>query len=195
MDLYGDDKPDLRFGMLIAEVTSIFRGERVPRLQQALAAGELSAASRCEGVKAPSRKVLDELVGLPKAWAPPASSGWSGRKAVPAFPHGQVLQRRGEAGTRRPWAEAGEAGLLMVGSFRETSEHLARLRKHCVEMSSLGPSPSGRFSGWWIFRSSNGTPRRSATSPATTPSPAAPRVPRGLEAIAPWPSPTPTTSC
>ncbi len=84
---------------------------------------------------------------MPRAWALPVSSGWSGeeggdlRSPWPEY----FLGREKTALASALGLEAGEVGLLMVGCFRETSERLARLRKHCVEVFDVKPSTEWSF--------------------------------------------------
>jgi aspartyl-tRNA synthetase len=147
MELYGDDRPDPRYGMLIYEVTSIFKESGLQLFQQALAAGELIRGLKIEGVKAPSRKVLDELVDYAKGlgasgliWVVREENGDLRSPLAKYFSDEEKRELASALGL-----ETGEVGLLMVGSFRETSERLARLRKYCVERFSLEPSTEWSF--------------------------------------------------
>ena len=147
MELYGDDRPDPRYGMLISDVTSIFKDSGLQLFQQALSAGELIRGFKVEGAKAPSRKVLDELVDYAKGLG---ASGliWVVREEGGDLrsPPGQVLLGRGEIG---PGVGAGPGdGRCRVadgGFLPETSERLARLRKHCVEVFDVKPSTEWSF--------------------------------------------------
>ncbi len=147
MELYGDDRPDPRYGMLISDLTAVFDQSGVQLFQSALAAGELIRGFKVEGAKAPSRKVLDELVDYAKGL------GASGLIWVVAdqgtelrSPMAKFFSDGEKAALREALAlETGDVGLLMVGNFRKTSEWLARLRKHCVEKFSLEPSTEWSF--------------------------------------------------
>jgi aspartyl-tRNA synthetase len=61
MDTYGSDKPDLRFGLPIADVTDLCRPIAFGILQTAIAAGGVVRAVRVPGGAALTRKQTDEL--------------------------------------------------------------------------------------------------------------------------------------
>jgi len=61
MARYGSDKPDLRFGMELADVSSLFRGSEFQAFAQVVAAGGVVKALRVPGAGTMSRKELDDL--------------------------------------------------------------------------------------------------------------------------------------
>jgi aspartyl-tRNA synthetase len=68
MARYGTDKPDLRFGMEIADVTEAVRGSAFGVFAGAAAAGGVVRAISCPGAASLSRKDLDELATFAKEW-------------------------------------------------------------------------------------------------------------------------------
>jgi aspartyl-tRNA synthetase len=150
MELYGDDRPDPRYGMRISDLTSIFGSSELQLFQQALAAGELIRGFKVEGAKAPSRKVLDELVDYAKGlgasgliWVVGEEGGGLRSPLAKYFTDAEKQALSAALGL-----EAGDVGLLMVGPFLRTSEWLARLRKHCVEVFDI--EPSAQWSFLWV---------------------------------------------
>jgi aspartyl-tRNA synthetase len=119
MNRYGSDKPDLRFGLELQEVTEVFRG------------GEFRAFAAAETVKALvvpsllSRREIEELEAIAKskgaaglAWAryeQAALSGGIARFIPPNLP--QVLQ-----------LSEGQTLLLVAGPWRKTVESLGAVR-------------------------------------------------------------------
>ncbi len=65
---YGSDKPDLRYGLEIADVTSIVAGSGFGVFAGTVAAGGVVRALACPGGAALSRKELDELQEFAREW-------------------------------------------------------------------------------------------------------------------------------
>jgi aspartyl-tRNA synthetase len=94
MEKYGVDKPDLRFGLEIQDLTPFVGGDAAPFVHEAIKAG-----GRVRGIAAPgqaeaTRKELDALTALAKEagaggliWARRTGAGWEGQgvKAIGAF--------------------------------------------------------------------------------------------------------------
>ncbi len=147
MELYGDDRPDPRYGMPISDLTEAFRDSGVQLFRQALASGGLIRGFKAEGARSPSRKVLDGLVDYARGLG---ASGliWvvgeaGGDLRSPLAKHFSDEEKRALCAALA--LGEGEVGLLMVGSFLETSEWLSRLRRHCVEVFALEPSTAWSF--------------------------------------------------
>ena len=64
MSRYGTDKPDLRFGLELVELSEQFRDSDVAIFSRALAAGGIVKGLRVPGAGNLSRKELDDLTGL-----------------------------------------------------------------------------------------------------------------------------------
>jgi aspartyl-tRNA synthetase len=67
MEQYGSDKPDLRFGLALEDVTGLFRGGQFQAFAQVAAEGGAIKALRVPGAGGASRKETDELVAAAKA--------------------------------------------------------------------------------------------------------------------------------
>ena len=85
MARFGSDKPDLRFGMELKDLSAAFAGTQFKVFAEALARGESICAIVLPGAHQLSRRELDELAesvraryGLGLAWAKIASDGWQG---------------------------------------------------------------------------------------------------------------------
>lgn len=76
MDRYGSDKPDLRFGLPIADVTELARGCGFSVFRKAVEAGGVVRALNVKGRCDFSRGTIEELTK--KALAYGAGGGWRG---------------------------------------------------------------------------------------------------------------------
>ncbi len=66
MARFGSDKPDLRFGMELADVSALFAGGEFQAFAQVVAAGKVVKALRAPGAGGMSRKELDDLTAEAK---------------------------------------------------------------------------------------------------------------------------------
>ena len=140
LELYGDDRPDLRFGMPICDLTAIFASSGLRLFQEELQRGGMVRGFRLEGVTSPSRKVLDELVEFARGLGS-AGLVWVVREGEDLrSPLARHLSGEEKKGILEGLGLLeGEVGLILLGTFEETSERLARLRRHCVEKFGIGP--------------------------------------------------------
>lgn len=67
MTKYGSDKPDLRFGLQIENVTEILRGSEFKIFQSAIESGDLVSGMNLKGQGGLSRKQVDELTDTAKS--------------------------------------------------------------------------------------------------------------------------------
>ena len=121
MDRYGTDRPDLRFGMEIVEITDLVKNTDFKVLQQVLEAGGAVKAIRVEGGgTAFSRKILDELSEVAAQggakgllWAKLGPEGW--QSSLSKFLHeekkGAVNERLGAGPTDLLLIVADQAGI------------------------------------------------------------------------------------
>jgi aspartyl-tRNA synthetase len=82
---YGNDRPDLRFGLAIQEVTAIFQNSQAQVFAEASRTGGVIRVIRAPGAAKFSRKQLDDLVAMAislgakgLAWIRITSEGWQG---------------------------------------------------------------------------------------------------------------------
>jgi aspartyl-tRNA synthetase len=85
IERFGIDKPDLRFGMELKNLTSAFAGTSFKVFAEILARGESVYGINVSGEHAPTRRELDELTesvksryGMGLAWIKVGDAGWQG---------------------------------------------------------------------------------------------------------------------
>src|SRR5215813_2432017 len=85
IERFGIDKPDLRFGLEIKNLTSAFAGTSFKVFSEALARGEAIYGINLPGAHQLTRRELDELIestrsryGSGLAWAKVGEGGWQG---------------------------------------------------------------------------------------------------------------------
>ena len=86
MERYGIDKPDLRFGLELRDLTPLLRADAAPFVQTAVQAGGRVRGLLAPAAAAPSRKEIDTLAAAAKQagaggliWARRAAAGWEGQ--------------------------------------------------------------------------------------------------------------------
>ncbi len=136
MELYGSDKPDLRFDITISDVSAVVGGRGFKAFDDALANGGRVRGIRVTGGAALSRKVTDRLTELAKR------AGVSGLA---------TLKRRGDAlsgplakldGMTAEVAGLHDGDLLLATAGRDTvtSPALDRVRLAVIEEMKLEPT-------------------------------------------------------
>jgi len=80
MARFGTDKPDLRFGMELTDVTRLFRDSEFKLFAEAAHSGQIVKGVRAPGCASYSRKDLDGLTDLAKSWGAKglATLAWTG---------------------------------------------------------------------------------------------------------------------
>jgi len=124
MDRYGSDKPDLRFGLELQELTELFRDTEVQAFRRVVEVGGAVKAVLVEkGAPAFSRKGLDELSqvvvaqgakGL--AWAKVSEEGWQS-------PLGKFFDQEKKAEISRHLGAGPEDLILMLADDRDIVNH------------------------------------------------------------------------
>ena len=145
MERYGVDKPDLRFGLEIQDLTRSLGADAAPFLREATAAG-----GRLRGILMPhgaalTRKELDQLTADAKAagaggliWARRTPSGWEG----------QGVKALGIEAVGRLQAEDGTLLLAASGPDAITSAALHAVRSALCRRSDV--TPRTRHAFVWI---------------------------------------------
>ncbi len=148
VSLYGTDKPDLRFGMRIFELTKIVKNHNFAVFDSAAYIGAICA----EGCSEYSRKQLDELTEFVKKPQIGAKGlvyvkyGTDGnlKSSVDKFYQQEQLKMWAETVNARP----GDLILLLAGERGKTLSALSELR---IEMAnSLGMKKPGIFAPLWV---------------------------------------------
>jgi len=148
MERFGSDKPDLRFGMELVDVTELFRGGDFHAFAQLTAAGGVVKALRVPGAGGLSRKEGDDLVATAKTWG---AKGLVWVKVTAEgfqSPVSKFLDGIRPALTHALAAEPGDL-LLLVGDSRAVAATvLGRFRLELAQRHGL--IPSDRFALLWI---------------------------------------------
>ena len=146
LDRFGIDKPDLRYGFEIVDITRFIGDDAMPFVQDAIAAG----AGRVRAIIAPdaaamSRKDLDTLGETARAhgaasliWARRADAGWEG----------QGVKALGVNTLAAIDAPAGSVLLAVAGSASVTSPALHAVRTALTRRPGVLPSKAHAFA--WI---------------------------------------------
>jgi aspartyl-tRNA synthetase len=138
MDRYGSDKPDLRFGLELAEVSELFRG------------GEFRAFAGAETVKALvvpaplSRREIEELEAIARGKGA-AGLAWS-RYEGGAF-SGGIAKFIPEGLKERVGLEEGQTVLFVAGPWRRSVESLGAVR---LELGRRLGLVGGGFCFLWV---------------------------------------------
>jgi aspartyl-tRNA synthetase len=148
IDRYGTDKPDLRFGLELHDLTETFRESEFNAFRQAIEAGDLVRGLNAGG-KEMSRADLDGLVaealelgakGL--VWAVVEGEGW--RSPVAKFLSAEEIAAANDA----LGAEAGDVLLLVADQPLLSAEVLGELRRRLGERLGLIDSDANELT--WV---------------------------------------------
>jgi aspartyl-tRNA synthetase len=149
MNRYGTDKPDIRFGMELVEITELTRGFNFPVFDNAGYIGGLCA----DGCASWSRKQIDWLTEFVKK----PQIGASGLVYVKYNDDGTIkssVDKFYDENTVRNWLESinarpGDLLLILAGERIATQEALSELR---LEMGrQLGLSREGDYAPLWVI--------------------------------------------
>jgi aspartyl-tRNA synthetase len=150
MSRYGVDKPDIRFGMELREVTSVLRGSSFRVFKEAIERGEVIKAINVKGGSSFSRKEIDDLNPVVYAY------GAKGLISAKVSPTGwqSAIQKSITDEERKKVEEILEATendllLFMAGPSKVVNQSLANLRLHLGQR--LGLIPSEVFQFVWIL--------------------------------------------
>jgi aspartyl-tRNA synthetase len=152
MRRYGSDKPDLRFGLELADVHEIFQGAGIKFLEAASAgpqAGSRIVAVRLPGGGALSRRDFDALTESAKSfgaggliWIAYAPDGW--KSSIQKLLDDARVERLREAAG----AEPGDALLIVADAQKAASEIAGRLRLLVAER--VGLLDPKQFAFCWV---------------------------------------------
>jgi aspartyl-tRNA synthetase len=148
---YGSDKPDLRFGMTIEDVSDAFRDSTFGLFRDAIGGGGVVRGFVVTGGARYSRRELDELAEQAK------QSGLGGlvwaRLAEDGAAQSSALKAAGEATIRRALelARAGNGDLLLMaaGAAEATSRALGALR--LIVAGRAGLLEANQFALEWVI--------------------------------------------
>ena len=137
IDRYGTDKPDLRFGLEISDLTEVYRGSEFNAFRQAIEGGALVRGLNA-GAREMSRGDLDGLVGEATelgakglVWAVVEADGW--RSPVAKFLSADEMKAAGEVLA----ASEGDVLLLVADQPLVSAEVLGELRRRLGQRLGL----------------------------------------------------------
>ena len=146
---YGSDKPDLRPGMEIKDISAPFVGSTFSVFKDAVASGGEVRGFVVKGGARYSRKELDELVELAKGQG---ASGLVWARNAAGAVQSSALKAAGEDTIRHALESAGAAEgdllLLAAGAHEPTSKALGALRLHVARKENL--LDPDRFEFLWV---------------------------------------------
>ena len=149
MDLYGVDRPDMRFGLPLTEVTDIVGESDFRVFRQAVERGGIVKALRVPGGKDLSRKELDDLIDFVKifgakgmAWIKVQPEGW--QSPIAKFLQ-QNVQRSLE---QRLGIQTGDVILFVADQRKIVNDSLGNLRVRLGQQ--LGLIDPDEFNFVWI---------------------------------------------
>jgi len=142
MERYGIDRPDLRYGLEIEDVSDVFRGVDLPFTSAALEAGGRVRGIRVPGGAALSRKQVDELDAIAKS---AGARGLLRVKRVNGALEGPAAKVLDEARAARLKLAEGELGLYAAGEDRVSSPALDRVRQEVAQRMHLVPEDVNAF--------------------------------------------------
>ena len=139
MELYGSDRPDLRYDLKIFDATEAFRGADFGITRAAIENGGRVRGIRIPGGAALSRKQVDEIEQIAK------SGGASGllrvKKANGAL-EGPAAKFLSEEGAGKLGLAEGELALMVAGTDEISSVALDRVRQDVARRMNMVPEKS-----------------------------------------------------
>jgi aspartyl-tRNA synthetase len=145
LERFGVDKPDLRYGLEVQDLTSLVGGDAAGFVTEAKSSGGRLRGILASGGGGLSRKDLDGLGTIAKdakagglLWAKRVSAGWEGQ-GVKAF---------GPSLLEKVTAADGDLLVAVAGSDAVTSPALHAIRMELVRRLNLRPATAHAFS--WI---------------------------------------------
>lgn len=149
MDRFGSDKPDLRFGVEIVDLTEVLRGSAFKVFSGAIEAGGVVRCLCAPGCGGWSRSEVDRKEELVKGWG---AKGLAWAKVEGEGLAGGISRflTADEAAAVRSLAGAPDGDMLLfaAGGRRHVSEVLGKLR--LVLRDELGLADASRFAFAWV---------------------------------------------
>jgi aspartyl-tRNA synthetase len=142
MERYGIDRPDLRYGLTIDDVSAVFRDTEFGVTRSALASGGRVRGIRVPGGASLSRKQVDELEGAAKG---AGALGLLRLKRVNGALEGPAAKFLAEGAADRLGLAEGDLGLYVAAADHVSSPALDRVRQEVAQRMQLVPSGASAF--------------------------------------------------
>jgi aspartyl-tRNA synthetase len=142
MEQYGIDRPDLRYGLQVEDVSGVFRGVDFPFTAAALDAGGRVRGIRIPGGATLSRKHLDELDAVAKS---AGARGLMRLKRVNGVLEGPAAKVLDVGAAETLGLREGELGLYVAGPDRISNPALDRVRQDVAQRMQLVPADVNAF--------------------------------------------------
>ena len=149
MERFGCDKPDLRFGMELRDLSDIFAESEFTVFSSALTSGGVIKAISIPEAASFSRKQIDSLVDLAKhqggkGLAYAKYQGGNLEAGISKF----ILEPEAKVLIKRLDAQDGDLIVFAADSYDMSCKVLAAVRNHCAELQNLIPKDTYAFA--WI---------------------------------------------
>lgn len=142
LECYGIDRPDLRYGLEIEDVSDVFRGVELPFTSAALAAGGRIRGIRVPGGATLSRKQLDEIDALAKG---AGARGLLRIKRLNGVLDGAVGKVLDDASSAPLGLGEGDLGLYVAAADHVSGPALDRVRQDVAQRMGLVPAAVNAF--------------------------------------------------
>jgi aspartyl-tRNA synthetase len=146
MERYGCDRPDLRYGLEVRDLTSTFASSESGIIQSAIAAGGRVRGIVVPGAAAWSRKQVDELEAIAKSAGAGGLVRLKGTAGVVEGPLAKFLSAESQAAIG---LVDGDLFLGVAGLDRVSSPALDRVRQECA--ARLGLVDNGVRKFLWVL--------------------------------------------
>jgi aspartyl-tRNA synthetase len=142
MERYGTDKPDLRFGLELTDVTDVFRSAEFSVTRNVIAAGGRVRGIRVPGGGTLTRKQVDEIESAAKSLG---AAGLLRLKVAGGQLEGPAAKFLSAGAAERLGLADGDLGLYVAGPDHVSSPSLDRTRQEVARRMSLIPAGVNRF--------------------------------------------------
>jgi aspartyl-tRNA synthetase len=142
MERYGTDKPDLRFGLELTDVTDVYRSAEFSVTRNAIAAGGRVRGIRVPGGGTLTRKQVDEIESAAKSLG---AAGLLRLKVAGGQLEGPAAKFLAAGAAERLGLAEGDLGLYVAGPDHVSGPSLDRTRQEVARRMSLIPAGVNRF--------------------------------------------------
>ena len=146
MERYGCDRPDLRYGLEVVDLSAVFAGSESAIIRQALEAGGRVRGIRVPGAAGWSRKQVDELEAIAKS---AGAGGLVRLKSVNGQVEGPLAKFLSADALNGLGLGEGDLLLAVAGADRVSSPALDRVRQECAARLGLVDPAVRRF--LWVL--------------------------------------------